>query len=233
MTIAFVEPIDEDTYQALRNEQVKMAENSGLMTGGAHRGEILDDSTNRVATASGTGNLAIGYGWDIKANGSQALLNAFAQIGISLNADQQATLIGYATNDRATVPTVSRADFLAAWAGFSLSEAQATELLNIAFETREAAISEILGIHDLPFSEERAAIMSQYYNMQNHFPDAEIRNLKETSFDAIAAYDSRAEVWWNIVYQSNGGSSAGVQSRRIAEGNLFGLFTDDGAPREF
>jgi GH24 family phage-related lysozyme (muramidase) len=178
MGLVFVDAISEATYFALRNEQVKRFENEELMLGQGTT-ELQFDYV---------GNLFIGYGWDIDVNGADDTPNAFDAAGLALSTDERDALIGYKDG------SLSQADFVEAWADVSYTEAEATALLNVAFEVRETRLSERLGVHDLPLSAERAAIMSQIYNIGVNGIPTEIQLLQATAFSDLGAYQQRAEI---------------------------------------
>jgi Ca2+-binding RTX toxin-like protein len=222
MALVFVDQISAETYHEARNQQVKLFENAPLSNGGS--AQLEDDKGGNVAT--GNGNLFIGYGWDIDVHSAQETLDAFTTAGLPLTQAQHDALVAYKSGN------LSRANFATAWADVSYSEAQATDLLNVAFSTFEAALSAELGIHDLPFSSERAAIASQLYNMGINGAPTEMRLLKAIPFSNLGAYQQRTEIWWEIAYNSNGDVSRGLQNRRLAEADTFDLYTNDGAPRD-
>jgi GH24 family phage-related lysozyme (muramidase) len=216
MALVFVDVISEATYRELRNEQVKIFENRPLSLG----------NVNTTVSTDSIGNLFIGYGWDLDVNSAQDTLDAFDAAGLALSADERTALINYKDG------SLSQAGFQQAWENVSYTEAEATALLNVAFETREVQLSDRLGVHDLPFSAERAAIASQIYNIGANGIPTEISLLRSTAFSDLGAYQQRAEIWWEIAYHSNYDNSRGIQVRRMIEADMFSLYTDDDDPRD-
>jgi GH24 family phage-related lysozyme (muramidase) len=79
----------------------------------------------------------------------------------------------------------------------------------------DQGISAQLGASDLPMSLERVALASLEYNS----PSLLVGNLATDIKNG-----NRAEAWYEIRYQSNGGNSAAIAERRDVESELFGLY---------
>ena len=101
------------------------------------------------------------------------------------------------------------------------SAADATALLNVRAAVAENQLDQILGFH-MTESRERAALASLAYNNASAL-------LGPKLVAAIQA-DDRAEAWYQIRYESNGGTSqsTGIADRRITESNLFSLYDNPG-----
>jgi GH24 family phage-related lysozyme (muramidase) len=107
------------------------------------------------------------------------------------------------------------------------TEANATTLLNVKIQTYETALSKSLGKDNLLDSKERAAVISVIYNLTNATQEG-IGKAIPSLITAIRN-DNRAEAWYEIRYNTNGGDSkkkagGGIANRRSSESNLFGLY---------
>ncbi|MCK0104449.1 hypothetical protein [Pseudohalocynthiibacter sp. F2068] len=155
MAITNIHGLSEQQYLAMRNALIKPLENTPLFNGDGGDIVYMDDENNP------TSNAAIGYGWDLRVNTAVTTINNLNAVGIFLSAEQIDDLNNYTGQN----PTVTSAQLLASWSNVTITEMQATNLLNIASVVRETAISNHFGSHDIPFSEERAAIFSHVYNI--------------------------------------------------------------------
>ncbi|MFZ5616578.1 MAG: hypothetical protein ACOZAA_04560 [Pseudomonadota bacterium] len=101
-----------------------------------------------------------------------------------------------------------------------------------------------MGAEDIPDSRERAALVSLLYNTTSgtvaaieNFAPTTIGLIEDNPSDPEQIYLQRAGIWYEIVYgtnalRANDTLEAGIQNRREAEGDLFGLYTEDGANGE-
>ncbi|NWG92318.1 MAG: hypothetical protein HXY21_07385 [Parvularculaceae bacterium] len=195
------------SYEADRNQQIKIAENRILLQAGS-----------RTGVQQPGGNITVGYGWDMDVQSLSATLTNFAAAGITLTANEQTALEGYKSGSVVTFDvggaTVTRvptqADVIAVWGNFTITDALATNLLNIVIETWEAGLSGALGAEDIGDSRERAALISLFYNTTAGTA-ASIENFAPTTIGLIEDNPStpediilkRANIWYEIVYGTN------------------------------
>ena len=134
---------------------------------------------------------------------------------------------------------ISNVQFQTAWSGVGLTEKQASDMLDAVLQDWENGLTAALGGDDIPLSSERAALISQLYNLSgpsagsiNANIPSEAALITGTPVDLAEAYLQRAEIWWEIAVNSNGGSSrsVGIQRRRFEEADMFDLYAD---PNDF
>ncbi len=177
------------------------------------------------------------------------LLTAEQQLGLSLlhawKTDGYADtymLDLVASNFWSTSPTQQEIEDHNQLMSLSLTDEMATRLLraaiwglndeqgNAILPNREAGLTNWLagqnpyGINAgaVPQSNERAALMSLFYNQQT---GADTALIGPGLLTALAT-DNRAEAWWEIRYNSNGDDEDGVAARRYYERQVFGLYSD-------
>ena len=226
MPLANVTVLDQNTYEDLRNEEIKRSENNQLATGAIIEHSVQDD---------GTGSLFIGYGWDVDQNSANDTIDLFDNAGIPLTQAEQVALTQYKCG------TINEADFLAAWAGVTVTEAEATDLLNVAVEEWEAGLTAALGADDIQISSERAAFISQTYNLGSgagipaNIP-TQIGLVQRNPQDDPGRFEQRAEILWDIAYYSYSLTQDiavlfGLQNRRFREADTFDLYSSDSEPQ--
>ncbi|MBZ0094469.1 MAG: hypothetical protein K8H75_03685, partial [Sulfuricella sp.] len=206
------------SYEYFRNEGIKQSENDPLKN-------LVPG--NLGLHADSVGHLAIGYGYDLYARSaatSAATLAPYLVSGTTITARQIAYLEALRTGTALAltgdpldnkIPT--RQQVSDAWSNVTLaSEVKATELLNAVAATFESKISSSL----LGNSKERAAVISATYNVGGLGAMPKLQAALES--------DNRAEAWFEIRYNLNGGTSEsqGIANRRYRESNLLGLYGD-------
>ena len=99
------------------------------------------------------------------------------------------------------------------------SEKAASDLLARVVDRFESQLDTRLG-YIMPQSKERAALTSMAYNGGIGIIGPNLKN--------AIINDNRAEAWFEIRYNSNGGNSRsqGIANRRYSESDMFGLFDD-------
>jgi RTX calcium-binding nonapeptide repeat (4 copies) len=227
--------LDEFAYRQALVGILKSSENPALSK--------IPDLTNATARGlrphyDGNTNLAIGYGFDLFAQSFQTIQQRLGQVGVTFSdpasvqdALQQAKLQAqqiisqYGVN---TKDTISKMGALGLQLGQVLALPNvltAENLLKLSIEVREPELDNLLagrGIPrdpitgmTIPFSQEREALVSLYYNSPSRFT----RELTNALRDG-----ERAEVWFQIRYNSNPNNISDIAGRRYAESNLFGLY---------
>jgi len=156
------------------------------------------------------GRLAIGVGYDVRAQGYTAVLNHFNQAGIPLTSNQRKTLQDFFVGTLSVDAVVNR------FSGFTITEPQIDTLFNITLQRAENTLSGY-GIN-IPASSERAALISIIFNIGNL--GANLRQFLQA--------ENRPGAWMEIRYFTNGNRNDpavanGLQNRRNAEAALFGL----------
>lgn len=205
--------LSDSDYAQVRNTVVKTFENPQLALGAnlAVMGNIVDV----------LGNPTIGYGYDLTRHDMAAIQAAFTTaFGEALSATAQEAL----TRIESWKAGKTSAADLCAWhpSPAVFDDASATRLLGSVLDASyepalDAALAHTPGL-TVPKSRERAALMSLVYNGGAGMVGPGLRG-------ALASGD-RAEAWWQIRYNSNGGNVAGLATRRCFEGDLFGLYDD-------
>ena len=80
----------------------------------------------------------------------------------------------------------------------------------------------------LPYSTERAALLSPTYNNLIGFNGN--GTVKSRALRNAIVTDDRAEAWYQIRYYSNGNNLPGIARRRYEESQIFGLFSNPANP---
>ncbi len=204
-----------DQYVAARNGLIEIAES------GAPLGVQSDSGNSRRAI--------IGYGYDLIANRNAlvAVLSPLLAAGSTITAQNLSALEAFRAG------ALDQKQFVNAWVNVRLASVEsARALLNIAAGdvsnpspgTAEHYLNLKLGLQTaLPPSKERAALASLAYNRGQ----AGVELIGPKLIGAIRTGD-RAEAWYQIRYQSNGGGGlAGIAVRRFRESNLFGLYDSE------
>ncbi len=113
---------------------------------------------------------------------------------------------------------------------FTMTDPQMQAVFSVAALQAESKVDAWLA--GIPQSDERLALVSLAYN--NLIGVNPGGTFKSSSLRQAIINDNRAEAWYEIRYQSNGGQSAGagIANRRIAESNLFSLYDNSGQVSE-
>jgi len=206
------------SYEYFRNEGIKESENDPLR-------KLVPG--NLGLHVDSVGHLAIGYGYDLQVRSaatSASTLATYLAAGATITAKQIAYLEALRTNSALALPgdpldkkIPTRDQVLAAWSNVTLaSELKATELLNVVAATFESKVPLSL----LDNSKERAAVISATYNVGGLGAMPMLKAALES--------DNRAEAWFELRYDSNGGKSRspGIANRRYRESDLFGLYDE-------
>ncbi|WEJ70117.1 hypothetical protein [Pseudomonas sp. PSE14] len=158
----------------------------------------------------GDGEITIGYGYTFARNNN---LSLWTQADIQLTTEQTSTL---KTIDSA--PDKNTKNLLASEFQVTITKEQATRLLEFTYQEYDTKL-DTLGI---PESNERAALLSILYNLGKN----SLSNMPSL-VNAING-GNRVEAWFQIRYNTNGGSNEqfkeGIAKRRFLESELFGLY---------
>lgn len=204
------------SYTNDRDYQIKLRENPWLL---GRNLTWLNAHVDRIGNS-----VAVGYGYDLRRN----LRNLRAALANYVTQDSDLDAVfrlvdnyfnrgnrdGY--RPLAALVTAINDNF-----DFG-TEANASDLLAQTVNNFETQLDRRLG-YPMAQSRERAALVSMAYN-------GGIGLIGNSLRDAIVN-DNRAEAWFEIRYQSNGGrsQSPGIANRRYFESDLFGLY-DSGSP---
>ena len=201
-----------------------------------------------------TGNPTVGIGFNLRGN-VDVRAEVFLRMEIDPNASglsaaQQAAELGYlnqlnaaAGGSYASTAAVQTAfdAIMAARAGnaifqgitritnlttFTMTDPQMQAVFPTAAQDAENKVNAWLA--DIPQSNERIALVSLAYN--NLIGVNPGGSFKSPSLRQAIIDDNRAEAWYEIRYNSNGGASQspGIASRRITESDLFRLYDNSG-----
>lgn len=200
------------SYGKDRDYEIKLSENDRLLGGDTYG-----------LTPYYDGSLAIGYGFDLLVHSNAEINTYFSAVGLNALNTQDAQLLDQARANRSQgeVYLKSIRDQLSINLG---SEPNATLLLDkYITDTAEVQVTNFLNCYGLTWEQtkERAALVSLAYNNPN---------LLGMGLGNAILDGNRAEAWYQIRYQSNGGSSVGqgIANRRYRESDMFGLY--DNAP---
>ena len=202
------------SYEQDRDLSIKISENDPL-----RRGDDLTDLKPYFdPLAKNGGSIAIGYGFDLLVRSNAEINNYLAKVGLGALSTGDAQLLDQARSAH----TASNIESI--WSQLTLdlgSEATATKLLDAYINERaEKDLDKFLTNNGLsiPQSLERAALVSLAYNNP--------AEMLGTGLATALTSSERAEAWYQIRYQSNGGESrgAGLANRRYRESDLFGLY---------
>jgi len=206
----------QGSYEADRDLAIKISENDRLRT-------LMPDGLLTLKpyfdqNASNGGSIAIGYGFDLLVHNNAQINTYLAAAGLGALSTLDAQLLNQA---RATHTTANIQNI---WSQLSLdlvSEQNASNLLDAYItSTAEVQVTNFLNRYGITWgaSKERAALVSLAYNNPSKLLGVGLGN-------AIASGD-RAEAWYQMRYQSNGGSSKtqGIANRRFREADMFGLY---------
>jgi Ca2+-binding RTX toxin-like protein len=194
-------------YVLLRDLEIKRAEDAPLLAGSDLSG--LGPKEDQVVH-----NAVIGYGIDFRKNSPTDIQTWYQQAGLSafLTPSDITLMTNYHNN-----PTSANLQALINFFTHLPDEPAAARLLTAAVDARETQLNTRLGFVMLE-SNERAALMSMFYNGGAGIIGPKLLFALQT--------DNRAEAWYEIRYDSNGGGSsgAGLANRRYAESDKFGLY---------
>ena len=207
------------SYTTDRNQFLKEHENPILAGGGSYG-----------LTPYFDGSIAIGYGYDLLVHTNAQINSLLTSMGMPSLSTADATRLDQARAQvrAGTATTTYLRDDVANQLTLTLpNEAAAETILATLLNQYETALDTALGGHNqLPDSKERIAILSLLYTMVD--PVASKISSKIPSTIAAIQNDNRAEAWYEIRYNSNGGSSKGqgIANRRYTEADLFGLYDE-------
>lgn len=232
--------LDELSYRQSLVSLLKPLENPSLAK--------VSDPANSTARGlqphyDGGHNLALGYGFDLFVQSFGEIQQRLAQVGVTFanpaavqtalqQAKQQAKQIiaQFGVN---TAITQSNMGALGLQLGSVLrlpNVVTAENLLKLAIEVREPLLDTLLASRGIPkdpttglaipFSKEREALVSLYYNNGSTNFTADLTNALKSG--------NRAEAWFQIRYNSNKGVD--VADRRYREADLFGLYDGQNQP---
>ncbi|MEA3037140.1 MAG: hypothetical protein QOH04_2917 [Sphingomonadales bacterium] len=220
MPLKFYRGMDHTSYINGRNYLLKLNENSRLLNHAAGAGALQPVD----------GHPTIGYGWDITANSYNATITAFADANIALTLAQKNALQQYKSGN------LSADGLINAWSDIDLNDDQATSLLNVAAQKFETAFSNSLGSSNIPESYERAALISEVYNIGG-IGGAPTENSLILATEATAkdGYKQHEEIWYEIGFDSDSLNQSasvvhGLEVRRIREADTFALYVNGGTP---
>ncbi|MBZ0093916.1 MAG: hypothetical protein K8H75_00860, partial [Sulfuricella sp.] len=206
----------QGSYEQDRDLSIKISENDKLLVGNLTYLKPYFDPN-----AKNGGSIAIGYGFDLLVNSNAQINTYLAAAGLGSLSTLDAQLLDQARSTHTTPNITSIVSQLTLNLG---SEPNATKLLDAYItKTAEGQVTNFLtglGITWGP-TKERAALVSLAYNTPGLLGIGLARALVD---------DNRAEAWYQIRYQSNGGDSKGqgIANRRYRESDMFGLY--DNAP---
>lgn len=250
------------SYEQTRNLAIKMAENPQLYQNGTKNG---------IHEVGQSENITVGYGYDITVRNfteaTRIFINGFIadsskQIterqwaimkakssGITIDFPSDPTIHGKLIEfEKESSDTIfSKLEYNQAISSISMTESEATNMLNVVVQNYEDALTSVLAEYNLSMhsNDQRAALISMMYNViggtasgiaskiKSKFPGT-LGQLKiYLSADSTAQERAlaRARVWYEIRYNTNGGTNeadkAGLAKRRYYESETFGLY--DGA----
>jgi GH24 family phage-related lysozyme (muramidase) len=161
------------------------------------------------------GHPTIGYGADLRDNTSYS--NTIPYLGLSPSEEAlfRSTVQQNYPNTAALTAALSNAGL----SSVSISQTDAFSVFQLSIPTYENRVNNWLS--GIPESSERAVLVSMAYN-------GLINTGTSPSLRQAVIDNDRAEAWYNIRYDSNGGSSRGpgIANRRYVESQIFKLFSD-------
>ena len=209
MPLTNLHPVSShQAYLTLRDLEIKQSENPGLLTGNDLSG-LAPQKDVLVNSAF------IGYGIDFRENSIADIQAWYQQAGLAafLTSNDLNLLTTYQAN-----PTDANRQALINSFTHLPDEQAAARLLAAAVDARETPLNTRLGFV-MPESNERAALMSMFYNGGPGIIGPKLLNALQG--------DDRAEAWYQIRYGSNAdgdSSGSGLANRRYAESDKFGLY---------
>src|SRR5690606_26224676 len=220
------------SYENDRDRLLKISEYRPLYLYGIGQGS--DSSALRPKIGS-DGHVVIGYGFDLFVNSPTYVITRLQGAGLSFTPEQITTITNtlnaYQAGTKNSTDTASDLNFINLG-----TEPVAALLLSAVANDKEAKLDNRLALYgiSLPESRERAALASMAYNggtwVQNPLP-GEPQGLIGPMLMTALSEGNRAEAWYQIRYQSNGGTNFniknGIATRRAYEASLFGLYESD------
>ena len=201
------------SYTSDRDYEIKLFENAPM---------LVNNNLSKLNTHDdGNTSIAIGYGYDLNKNLAtlKTDLASFVTAGSDLNKVydlvneyfNQGNPKHFTTRNALAVEINKYLDLG--------TEASAAALLTQTVNKFETQLDTRLG-YQMPQSRERAVLVSMAYNGGGG------TNLIGAKLKAAIVNDNRSEAWFEIRYNSNGGTSEnqGLANRRYNESNLFGLY---------
>lgn len=203
---------DRTSYLAKRGNMIKATENASL----------YNNSSPSAGNYAYLDAYTIGYGYDISQQNGKTILNEFAAAGISLPPNIVSLLANYNTGDDSTTLSTLNTAFMNGGAGgsrFSLTETQATNLLNAVLPRYEVIAKNIVvaktsyangftlannGLH--------ALVVSEVYNAGDAIFGTGQNNAIKT--------DSTNDFLFDVLFKNNkdnGNYVAGLENRRIID----------------
>jgi len=209
------------SYEQDRDYTIKVSEDRGLLIG-------TDLSALNPKVGVADGHLVIGYGYDLLENDVFIFQQDLLAIGIDLSPAQDATLQSTILDYQAGFISANSAASALSFINLQ-DETTAASLLTRVVDRFESEVDDRLlqfG-QTLIHSQERAALVSMAYNGGTWDSSTKKGLLGPGLMDALVK-DDRAEAWYQIRYQSNGGNSRsdGIAKRRYYESHLFGLYDE-------
>lgn len=170
-----------------------------------------------IAKDIGDGKATIGYGYTFNRNNN---LSIWTATGISLSANEIKILKEIDAASNATQTSLVLNKFTK-----TISKDEAKLLLLQTYPKYESDVNKL----NIPPSSERVALVSLGYNgisLIEKTIEVEGKKTKtETNIKKAINSGNRAEAWYEIRYQSNGGQDKnGIAKRRFYEAELFGLY---------
>ncbi|WP_295056148.1 hypothetical protein, partial [Sulfuricurvum sp.] len=196
------------SYEADRNDQIKISENHPLHDG---------DLTKLNVHIDGKDRLALAYGYDLLAN-INTLVNDLSPFVTSLRAEMNVTqalekvkllVLNSGNKTKAQIR-----DEINSYITLGTEE-NATLLLNKTVSNFETALDKNFGSDTLTLSRERAAVISQIYRLGSGGAPSLMKAIKN---------NNRAESWFQIRFNSNADELPGNYIRVVAESDMFGLY---------
>ena len=202
-------------------ETLKMYENDAL-----RRGET---GSNAIHLAAGKMEQpTIGYGYDLRQNGFSASdLNS--KVGRTVITQEQMDQIKNYSNSKPAEGTPDYKAYLSLMASITITEAEATQLLQIKVREYEQALNSILSKHNVSLNDsQKSALISLFYSSCGATVgsiEAEHPTLTKKLLPLMASTNSTVKfyaqmgMWYEIAYRSNGDKIH--LNRRFAEANEF------------
>ncbi len=210
------------SYTADRDEEIKNQENAKLLGGNL---AWLNAHADTVGNS-----IAVGYGYDLKKNLSTLKTDLAGYVTASTDLNKVYDLVneyfnqgnpkGFKTLDELATAINAYFDFG--------TETKASDLLAATVSKFETLLDTYLG-YSMPQSKERAALVDLAYNAGKSMFKVTVNGIEQDSkLTKAIKNDNRAEAWFEMRYNSNGGNSRsqGIANRRYSESDMFDLFDD-------
>ena len=202
-------------------ETLKMYENDAL-----RRGEPGSNAIHLAA--KDVEQPTIGYGYDLRQNGFSASdLNS--KVGRTVITQEQMDQIKNYSNSKPAEGTPDYEAYLSLMASITITEAEATQLLQVKVREYEQALNSILSKHNVSLNDsQKSALISLFYSSCGATVssiEAEHPTLTKKLLPLMASTNSTVKfyaqmgMWYEIAYRSNGDKIH--LNRRFAEANEF------------